>query len=335
MLTRIELTSIFQAETQQEREWQEFIADPDYDRDRVFFEWKMDCYRDAVDRHASLFVRNYEAWSKDPIAFFSQGFSIEQFLELRQLAILGNLSVSNRYWRTWFNTVGDPIQAKPFLADLRSRGVVVQADNAEAKRRFGGAKVHYDFESIGLLDEVALDVEIFDKPVRKGKIISMTDSLSRMRAIRARGKRVAVALGNFDVGTKGHMRVINEFVWATHNHGEVFVLVGGDKEVSARKGPKRPYIKHQQRMEFVAQQPGVDWVVPVSFPEFQNFAELQENYERLHRDLSGLAHCRLIGDVESTYPSYLAQCNRAGILLVHSTTPRISRATEEGKKVSG
>jgi hypothetical protein len=332
LLNRIESPSISQSEAQQEREWQEFIADPDYDRDRVFFEWKMDRYRYAVDRHADQFQINYETWSKNPTAFFSQGFSIEQFMELRQIAILGNLSVRNKHWGVWFNTVGNSIQAKPFLADLRSRGVVVQADIAEAMRRFGGAGSHYDFESIGLLDEAALDVEIFDKSVKKGKILSMTDALGRMRAIRARGKRVSVALGNFDVGTKGHIKVVNEFVWATHNHGEIFVLVGGDKEVAARKGPERPYVKHQQRMEFVAQQPGVDWVVPVSFPEFQNFAELQENYERLHSDLSGLAHCRLIGDVEATFPSYLAQCNQAGILLVHSNAPRISRATEEGKK---
>jgi len=332
LLNRIESPSISQAEAQQEREWQEFIADPDYDRDQVFLEMRMDRYRDSVDFYASQFESKYEAWSKNPTAFFSQGLSIEQFMELRQVAILGNLSVRNKYWGVWFNTVGDPIQAKPFLADLRSKGIVVQADISEAVRRFGGAGTHYGTESVGLLDEAALDVEIFDKPARKGKIISMTDALGRMRAIRARGKRVAVTLGNFDVGTKGHMRVIREFVWATHNHGEVFVLVGGDKEVAARKGPERPYVKHQQRMEFVAQQPGVDWVVPVSFPEFQNFAELQQNYERLHSDLSGLAHCRLIGDVEATFPSYLAQCNRAGILLVHSTSPRISRATEEGSK---
>ena len=325
-----------QVETQQERDWQEFIAlPPDYDSEQVYLDWKMDRYRDTVELYADQFTSNFEVWSRDSQAFFSQGFSINKFMEIRQLAILGNLSVRDRYWRTWFNTIGDPIQAKPFLADLRTRGVVVLADIAEAMRRFGGAGAHYDFESIGLLEEAALDVEIFDKHVRKGKIISMTDALSRMRLIRESGKRVSVALGNFDVGTKGHMKVINEFVWATHSHGEVFVLVGGDKEVAARKGSDRPYVKHQQRMEFVAQQPGVDWVVPVSFPEFHSFTELQENYDRLHRDLSGLAHCRLIGDVESTYPSYLAQCNRAGILLVHSNAPRISRATEEGKKTNG
>ncbi|MBN1168940.1 hypothetical protein JXA63_03530 [Candidatus Woesebacteria bacterium] len=161
----------------------------------------------------------------------------------------------------------------------------------------------------------------------------MEEAVERMRIVRNKGGRVSIALGSYDVGTDGQKMAISEFSWATHSEGELFILVGGDKEVAAERSIDRPYLPHGQRMEFVAQQPGVDWVAPISLPGFRNKDELIRNYGNFHHQLSGMAHCRLIGDKEDTYPIFLQQCNQAGILLIHSESPRKSRATDVGREL--
>jgi len=167
--------------------------------------------------------------------------------------------------------------------------------------------------------------------------ISFEEALVRMRATRSSGFRVAVTLGNYDIGHYEHTAALKEFVYATGELGELYVLVGGDREVRLRKGEGRPYQPLEQRMEFVARQRGVRWVVPVQFPQQPTtLGELQECYRQLHLQLGGLVHCRLTGPIEEkTHALYLAQCNEAEILFVHSSRSKTMSATEIGQRIFG
>jgi hypothetical protein len=248
-------------------------------------------------------------WKENLRAFFARAFSIPNYLELRKLALFGYLT--------------QPLgEVSPFIIACIRKGIVVPSELNYAKRMYTG-----DFSDLECLPGIS------EKPFCEGQIVSTAEAIEKMKLRRNRGGRVVASFGNFDVGHEGQRTAIAEFVNATQLFGELTVFVGSDESVRARKGPGRPYQPQIERMSFVAAQPGVAYVAPLNL-EFNQPDELEGLYDGFHQRLAGVAHMRAVGDRnEAAVNTYLEQCNKAGILLVYSDVPRISSATQEGKKL--
>jgi D-glycero-beta-D-manno-heptose 1-phosphate adenylyltransferase len=79
---------------------------------------------------------------------------------------------------------------------------------------------------------------------------------------RARGRRIALTNGCFDVLHVGHVRLIA----AARAHGDVLVVaLNTDASARANKGPSRPLVPLEERAEVIAALEGVSHVT--SFPE--------------------------------------------------------------------
>jgi rfaE bifunctional protein nucleotidyltransferase chain/domain len=79
---------------------------------------------------------------------------------------------------------------------------------------------------------------------------------------RGADRGVGLANGCFDVLHVGHVRLLRE----ASAHVEVLVVaLNSDASARALKGPGRPHVPLEERMEIVAALAGVDWVT--SFPE--------------------------------------------------------------------
>jgi rfaE bifunctional protein nucleotidyltransferase chain/domain len=84
----------------------------------------------------------------------------------------------------------------------------------------------------------------------------------RLAPERARGKRVALANGCFDVLHVGHVRLLAE----ARRHAELLVVaLNSDASARTLKGEGRPLVPLAERMEVVAALAGVDYVT--SFDE--------------------------------------------------------------------
>jgi hypothetical protein len=247
-------------------------------------------------------------WRKDESGIFNEGLGINQMLGIRERALMTRLITQESM----------PAETERYLTELEARGITVPAESQYVLSSRG----HELSQIRQTLNRVRTEA---------GAIVDYEYALETMKLIRNNGLRVAVAFGNFDVGTEGHKLAIAEFVRATTAWGDLFVLVGGDEVVRARKGPGRPYVPHQQRMEFVANQPGVRWVVPI-IPKFRTVEDLPGCYGQIHEELSGRVHFRAVGDREETISRYLEQCNQVGITLLYSDVPRITSATVEGAR---
>ncbi len=87
---------------------------------------------------------------------------------------------------------------------------------------------------------------------------------------RARGKRVALTNGCFDVLHVGHVRLLA----GARSHGDVLVVaLNDDASVRANKGPDRPWVPLAERMELVAALEGVDYVTSFGEPTAANLLQ--------------------------------------------------------------
>jgi len=85
----------------------------------------------------------------------------------------------------------------------------------------------------------------------------------RLAPERARGKRVALANGCFDVLHVGHVRLLAE----ARRHAELLVVaLNSDASARALKGEGRPFVPLAERMEVVAALAGVDFVTSFDEP---------------------------------------------------------------------
>lgn len=73
------------------------------------------------------------------------------------------------------------------------------------------------------------------------------------------GERVVITNGCFDLLHSGHVRYLNE---AAKLGDRLIVAVNSDESVQALKGPTRPIVGLQGRMELLSALSCVDWVVP-------------------------------------------------------------------------
>jgi D-glycero-beta-D-manno-heptose 1-phosphate adenylyltransferase len=80
---------------------------------------------------------------------------------------------------------------------------------------------------------------------------------------RARGRRIALTNGCFDVLHVGHVRLIRE----ARTHGDVLVVaLNTDASARANKGPSRPLVTLAERAEVIAALEGVSYVTSFGEP---------------------------------------------------------------------
>ena len=91
-----------------------------------------------------------------------------------------------------------------------------------------------------------------------------------LAAKRAAGRTVALANGCFDVLHVGHVRLIES---ARREADLLVIALNGDASVAANKGPGRPHVPLEERMELMAALRGVDFVTSFPEPTAQNVLE--------------------------------------------------------------
>jgi D-glycero-beta-D-manno-heptose 1-phosphate adenylyltransferase len=97
----------------------------------------------------------------------------------------------------------------------------------------------------------------------EGRIVGQAALLEWAREIRARGGRIALANGCFDLLHVGHVRYLQG---AAAEADHLVVAINDDDSVEALKGPGRPILPAEARAALVAALRGVDRVVVFSGP---------------------------------------------------------------------
>jgi rfaE bifunctional protein nucleotidyltransferase chain/domain len=94
-------------------------------------------------------------------------------------------------------------------------------------------------------------------------IASYRDLAALLEAERQRGRTIALTNGCFDLIHVGHVRLLRD----ARQHGDVLVVALND-DVSARgnKGPDRPWVPLDERMEVIGAVEGVDYVTSFGEP---------------------------------------------------------------------
>ncbi|WP_295456637.1 bifunctional D-glycero-beta-D-manno-heptose-7-phosphate kinase/D-glycero-beta-D-manno-heptose 1-phosphate adenylyltransferase HldE [uncultured Thiodictyon sp.] len=107
-------------------------------------------------------------------------------------------------------------------------------------------------------------------------LVSEDELASELRQARARGERIVMTNGCFDLLHAGHITYLEQ---ARGLGDRLIVAVNADASVAALKGPSRPINRLEHRMAVLAALKCVDWVVPFT----------EETPERLY--------CRLLPDI--------------------------------------
>lgn len=95
--------------------------------------------------------------------------------------------------------------------------------------------------------------------MKESKIIASYDHLPELVThYRQQKKKIVLTQGTFDMLHIGHARYLQE----AKSHGDVlFVGVDSDEKVRARKGPDRPVVPEDERVEMLTYLSSVDHVV--------------------------------------------------------------------------
>ncbi len=109
------------------------------------------------------------------------------------------------------------------------------------------------------MDTLNLNISIFmnnkSKVVRKYK-----DLKEKVMAHKTLGHKVVCTIGSWDMLHIGHLRYLN----TAKNQGDILVVgVDTDRGIKLYKGPLRPIIPEDERMEMLSYQSCVDYVTPV------------------------------------------------------------------------
>ncbi|MCG7584984.1 bifunctional D-glycero-beta-D-manno-heptose-7-phosphate kinase/D-glycero-beta-D-manno-heptose 1-phosphate adenylyltransferase HldE [Photobacterium sp. OFAV2-7] len=92
-------------------------------------------------------------------------------------------------------------------------------------------------------------------------VIAEAQLKQAVKAARARGEKVVMTNGCFDILHAGHVAYLNE---AAKLGDRLIVAVNSDSSVQTLKGPGRPVNPEDRRMAVLAGLGAVDWVVPFS-----------------------------------------------------------------------
>ncbi|MBI3956887.1 MAG: adenylyltransferase/cytidyltransferase family protein [Candidatus Kerfeldbacteria bacterium] len=92
----------------------------------------------------------------------------------------------------------------------------------------------------------------------ENRIIREFDTLSlRVEACRALGLKIVLTSGTFDLLHVGHSRYLEQ----ARQYGDILIVgVDGDEKVRRKKGPNRPIVHEDERMEIVCHTRHVDLV---------------------------------------------------------------------------
>ena len=91
----------------------------------------------------------------------------------------------------------------------------------------------------------------------RSKIKTLEELESILRKEKAQGRVVVMANGCFDLLHVGHVRYLE----AAREHGDLLVVaINSDDSVRSLKGPGRPMVPQEERLELVAALEAVDYV---------------------------------------------------------------------------
>jgi len=154
------------------------------------------------------------------------------------------------------------------------------------------------------------------------------------------GLRIVLTQGTYDMVHIGHARYFE----AAKRHGDLLVVgVDSDEKVRARKGPERPVVPQEERLEMVAHLRPVDIVVlkPLKAPKWQlikmvkpdTLIATKETYEKKHlKDLKKFCGEIIVLDPMAT-TSTSAKIRKLQISTAKSLgtalTPKIMTTIEE------
>lgn len=112
-----------------------------------------------------------------------------------------------------------------------------------------------------------------------GEVLSLPALRERIAAARARGRRVVLANGHFDLLHVGHLRYLR----AAKEQGDLLVVaLNGDASVARHKGEGRPLVPASERAELLAALAPVDLVVVFD----------EDTPERLLHEIHPDVHCK-------------------------------------------
>jgi D-glycero-beta-D-manno-heptose 1-phosphate adenylyltransferase len=89
-------------------------------------------------------------------------------------------------------------------------------------------------------------------------LIDITQLQKRVEAYRKQGKKIVLTQGSFDMVHIGHARYCEE----AKTYGDILIVgVDSDEKVRSRKGPDRPVVPEEERLEMLTYLRSVDLVV--------------------------------------------------------------------------
>ncbi|HXG53397.1 MAG TPA: D-glycero-beta-D-manno-heptose 1-phosphate adenylyltransferase [candidate division Zixibacteria bacterium] len=96
------------------------------------------------------------------------------------------------------------------------------------------------------------------------KIVDLPRLCEAVAAARAAGRKVVFTNGCFDLLHRGHLHVLRE----AKARGDLLVVgVNSDRSVRGLKGPGRPILSEEERLELIAALEMVDYVVLFDAPD--------------------------------------------------------------------
>lgn len=135
------------------------------------------------------------------------------------------------------------------------------------------------------------------------KMVARKDVAALGDRLRREGRRIAFANGCFDLLHVGHVRYLED----ARRQADVLVVgVNSDRSVNALKGPNRPVLPAESRVELVAALEAVDYVVI--------FDDLTA--EAILRDLRPDVHCKGTDYSEATVPERAVMESLAGAVRI-------------------
>jgi D-beta-D-heptose 7-phosphate kinase/D-beta-D-heptose 1-phosphate adenosyltransferase len=89
-------------------------------------------------------------------------------------------------------------------------------------------------------------------------ILQARDIVPIVKRLRQEKKKIVLTQGSFDLVHIGHARYCDK----AHDYGDVLIVgVDSDEKVRQRKGPNRPIVPEDERMEMLTHLRSVDYVV--------------------------------------------------------------------------
>lgn len=143
------------------------------------------------------------------------------------------------------------------LAATIASGVDI-ASACEIANRAAGIVVGKLGTSTVTREEILRDV-LGERTSLSSGVVSEPQLLDEVRKLHAQGKRVIMTNGCFDILHKGHISYLKR---ARSLGDRLIVAVNTDRSVKALKGPSRPIVPCEARMEVLAALDCVDYVVP-------------------------------------------------------------------------